>query len=135
MSKRKIALMDFDQLIGRLRFNLESARSAIEHGDSREPEDREGLRDYVNKIEESIQKLELAKQLSQKGRLNGEDVGRAMSITCFGNIGYCCGLKKACVWRDACRQALGIDDDTYTEVKEAVIQDILERANRMDSGT
>jgi hypothetical protein len=133
MSKRSTALLNFDQLIERLTFNLESARGAIEHGECRDPQDREALRDYADKIEESVHKLELARQISQKTRLDEEDVGRAMSITCFGNIGYCCGLKKTCVWRDACRQALGIDDETYIEVKEAVIRDMLKRVNRMSS--
>jgi hypothetical protein len=135
MSRRMTALLNFDQLIERLRFNLESARSAIEHKECQTAEDSEALRDYADKIEESIHKLELARQISQKKRLDGEDVGRAMSITCFGNIGYCCGLKKACVWRDACRQALRIDDETYTEVKETVVRHMLERANLMNSQT
>jgi hypothetical protein len=39
------------------------------------------------------------------------------------------------VWRDACRQALRIDDETYVEVKEAVIRHMLERVNRMNSQT
>ena len=56
-----------------------------------------------------------------------------MSITCFGDIGYCCGLTKACVWRDACRQALRIDDETYIAVKEAVIRHMLGRVNQMNN--
>jgi hypothetical protein len=135
MSKRSTALLNFDQLIGRLTFNLEGARSAIEHGECRDPEDREALKDYADKLKESIHKLEVARQISQKKRLDEEDVGRAMGITCFGNIGYCCGLKKVCVWRDACRQALRIDDETYVEVKEAMIQQMLERVDRVDSQT
>ena len=131
MSKRTIALVNFDQLIGRLRFNLESAKSAIKHGEAESLEDCEALQDYVDKLEESIYKLEIAKEISQKERLDEEDIRRAMSITCYGNIGYCCGLTKVCLWRDSCRQALGIDDKTYVEVKEAVIQDMLERINRM----
>jgi hypothetical protein len=135
MSERITALLNFDQMIGRLKFNLEGARSAIEHGECQDPQDYESLRDYADKIEESIHKLEVARQISQKNRLDEEDIGRAMSITCFRNIGYCCGLTKACVWRDACRQALRIDDETYIEVKEAVIQHMLERVNRMNSQT
>lgn len=41
-----------------------------------------------------------------------------MSITCYENIGYCCGLSKPCIWRDSCRQVLGIDDETYVQVKK-----------------
>jgi hypothetical protein len=135
MSERITALLNFDQMIGRLKFNLEGARSAIEHGECQDPQDCEALRDYADKIEESIHKLEVARQISQKNRLDEEDVGKAMSITCFGDIGYCCGLTKACVWRDACRQALRIDDETYIAVKEAVIRHMLERVNRMNSQT
>ncbi len=130
MSK-KITLVNFDQLIERLRFNLESAKSAIEHGEAEILEDSEALQDYVDSLEETIRKLEVAREVSQKERLDEEDIRRAMSITCYGNIGYCCGLTKVCLWRDSCRQSLGIDDKTYVEVKEAVIRDMLERINRM----
>ena len=41
------------------------------------------------------------------------DVLNAMSITCFGNLAYCCGLQKACPWRDMARAALRIDDETF----------------------
>ena len=133
MSKRITTFVNFDQLIERLKFNLESAKSAIEHGECKRPENCEALRDYVDKLEESIHKLEVAREISQKERLDEQDVRRAMSITCYGNIGYCCGLTKACVWRDSCRQALRIDDETYIEVKEAVIQHMLERINRMNN--
>jgi hypothetical protein len=133
MSKKSTVLLNFDQMIGRLKFNLEGARSAIEHGECQDPQDYESLRDYADKIEESIHKLEVARQISQKNRLDEEDVGKAMSITCFGDIGYCCGLTKACVWRDACRQALRIDDETYVEVKEAVIRHMLGRVNQMNN--
>ena len=133
MSERITALLNFDQMIGRLKFNLEGARSAIEHGECQDPQDYESLRDYADKIEESIHKLEVARQISQKNRLDEEDIGRAMSITCFGNIGYCCGLNEACVWRDACRQALRIDDGTYIAVKEAVIRHMLGRVNQMSN--
>ena len=133
MSPKSTVLLNLDQMIGRLKFNLDGARSAIEHGECQDPQDCEALRDYADKIDESIHKLEIARHISQKKRLDEEDVGRAMGITCFGDIGYCCGLTKACVWRDACRQALRIDDETYVEVKEALIGHMLERVNRMNS--
>jgi len=125
--------VNFDQLIERLKFNLASAKSAIESEELKCPENYEALQDYVNKLEESIHKLEVARKISQKARLDEQDVKRAMGITCFGDIGYCCGLTKECVWRDSCRQALKIDDDTYVEVKEAVIRQMLERTNRMNN--
>jgi len=133
MSKRTIDLVNFDQLIERLKFNLESAKSAIEHGECKRREDCEALQDYVDKLDENIHKLEMAREISQKRRLDEQDVRRAMSITCYGNIGYCCGLSKPCVWRDSCRQALRIDDETYIEVKEAVIRHMLERINRRNN--
>jgi len=132
MSK-KITLVNFDQLIERLRFNLESAKSAIEHGEAEILEDSEALQDYVDSLEETIRKLEVAREVSQKERLDEEDIKRAMSITCYGNIGYCCGLTKVCLWRDSCRQSLGIDDKTYVEVKEAVIRRMLEHIDRMNN--
>lgn len=106
--------MDFEQLIGKLQKNFKRAKST---------EKREQLEDY-------IRKLEICREISEKEMLTEEDVTRAMSVTCYENIGYCCGLEKPCLWRDSCRQALGIDDETYVEVKEAVIWEILNRLSR-----
>ncbi len=126
----KVNLVNFDQVIKRLQFNLESAKSAIESRECEES-DLEALETYIQKLRDDIRKLEVAKEVAQKKTLTGEDVKNVMAITCFANLGYCCGLEKACMWRDSCRQALGIDDETYTEIKEAVIWQMLQRINKV----
>ena len=110
--------VDFDQLIKKLGKNLKRAKSKEEH----------------EEIEDYIRKLEIAKEIAEKETLTKEDVKRAMSVTCYEDIGYCCGLAKPCLWRDSCRQALRIDDETYVEVKEAVVWEILERISKKEEG-
>lgn len=107
-------IVDFDRLIQKMEKNLKRVKSQ---------ERREELEDY-------IQRLRLSKEVAEKELLTEEDIKKAMSVTCYENIGYCCGLSKPCIWRDSCRQALGIDDETYVEVKEAVIWEILERLRK-----
>jgi predicted metal-binding transcription factor (methanogenesis marker protein 9) len=112
-------LVDFDQLIAKLQKNLKRAKSTGK---------REQLEDY-------IRKLEICQQISEKEMVTEEDVTKAMSVTCYQNIGYCCGLEKPCLWRDSCRQALGIDDEVYVEVKEAVVWEILQRLSKKETRT
>lgn len=129
-----LALVDFDQLIKRVRFNLEGAKSAIEElelGEGKSSEDIEGLQKCVQGFEDTMRKLGIAKEVAQKEKPTEEDIRRVMGITCYGNIGYCCGLAKECVWRDSCRQALRVDDKTYVDIKEAIIWQLLERASRV----
>jgi hypothetical protein len=138
----ELALVNFDQLIKRLRFNLEGAKAALEPqsgefspGESRSPEDLEVLRKYVHEMEDTVRKLEIASEVAQKEMPTEEDIRRVMGITCYGNIGYCCGLTKECIWRDSCRQALGIDDETYASIKEAVIWQLLKRSKKVGEVT
>ncbi len=126
----KVNLLNFDQVIKRFQFNLESAKSAVESGEC-ENSDLELLKTYINKLKDDIQKLDVAKEIAQKEIISDEDVKNAMAITCFANLGYCCKLEKTCMWRDSCRQALRIDDETYTEIKEATIWQMLQRVNKV----
>ena len=41
-----------------------------------------------------------------------------MKITCFGNIGYCCGLEKDCPMRNIVMEILNIPEEEYKEIKE-----------------
>jgi hypothetical protein len=128
-----LALVNFDQLIKRLQFNLNSAKSAIELEEYKSTEEFEALEGYIHELKETIRKLEIAKEVAQKEVPTDEDVHRVMGITCYGNLGYCCALAKECLWRDSCRQALGIDNKTYIDIKEAVIWQLLERANKVNN--
>lgn len=138
----ELALVNFDQLIKRLRFNLEGAKAALEPqpeeskpGEARSPEDLEVLTKYVHEMEDTVRKLEIASEVAQKEMPTDEDIHKVMGITCYGNIGYCCGLAKECIWRDSCRQALGIDDETYASIKEAVIWQLLKRSKKVGEVT
>lgn len=51
-------------------------------------------------------------------KLRLDDIVDAMSITCFGNLIYCCGLERECLWRDVSLEALGIDRNDYKKNKE-----------------
>jgi predicted metal-binding transcription factor (methanogenesis marker protein 9) len=107
---------DFDQLIKKVEKNLGRARST---------EKRKGIEDH-------IEGLKVSREIAQKQMLTERDVRRAMSVTCYENVGCCCGLEKPCLWRHSCRQALGIDDETYVEVRAAVIWEILECLNKKE---
>jgi predicted metal-binding transcription factor (methanogenesis marker protein 9) len=126
----ELSLINFDTLVKRLNFNLESAKSSLEAGEPKSAEEIEALEKYINQFKETIRKLEIAREVAQKTILTVEDVYRLMSITCYGNIGYCCGLTKDCLWRDSCRQALQIDDDTYVTIKEMMIWQVLRETRR-----
>ncbi len=126
----KVTLVNFDQMIKRLQFNLQSANSVIELREYKSTEELAALESYINELKETVRKLEIAKEVAQKEMPTEDDVYRAMSITCYENIGYCCGLTKDCLWRDSCRQALGIDDETYVDIKKSVIWQLLERADK-----
>jgi len=109
-------VIDFNQLLKKLKGSLKRTKML---------ERREQLTDF-------IQKLEMLKEIDQKEMLDEEDINRAMSVTCYENIGYCCGLTRPCLWRDSCRQALGIDDEAYVEVKEEVVWEILGRISKRE---
>jgi hypothetical protein len=124
----ELTLMNYTQLLQRLKFNLDGAKSAIESGEYESVEELEGLNAYIKGLIDAIRKFQIAKELYDKDTLTNEDIYKAMSITCYGNLGYCCGLAKECLWRDACRQVLHIDDKTYVEIKENVIWQMLENS-------
>ena len=106
---KKLGIMNFDEVI------LEVKEAISEEEDEREQ----------RRLQRLASKLDLLKQIEQKVRKTKTDVKKAMSITCYKNIGYCCGLAKDCIMRDGCRQALGIDDENYIKVKENVIWEMI----------
>jgi len=64
--------------------------------------------------------LPTAKKMLKSEKVTKEDVLKAMSITCYGNLAYCCGLEKKCPWRDMARAALRIDDETFRSKEDWV---------------
>jgi len=106
----KLDVMNFDEVILELKEVI-----------SEEEDDKERRR-----LQRLVTKLEALREIEQKARKTKTDVKKAMSITCYKNIGYCCGLAKDCIMRDSCRQVLDIDDETYMRVKEKVIWEMIE---------
>lgn len=41
-----------------------------------------------------------------------------LSLTCYGNIGYCCSLEKGCIWRNSVLAIYGIKPSDYKRKKE-----------------
>jgi hypothetical protein len=105
----KPCLINFDQAI------LELQDAISEEEDEREQ----------RRFQRLIVKLGVLREIEQKPTKTKTDVKKAMSITCYKNIGYCCGLAKDCIMRDSCRQAIGIDDETYVKVKEKMIWEMI----------
>jgi len=64
-----------------------------------------------------------------------EDVTEAMRVPCFGDIGYCCALEQACLWRDSGRQASGMNAEVCAEAKEAVVSEILQGSGKKETRT
>ena len=106
---RKLGIMNFDEVI------LELKEAISEEADEKEQ----------HRLQRLASKLESLKEIDRKVRKTKADVKKAMSVTCYKNIGYCCGLAKNCIMRDSCRQALGIDDETYVNAKEKLIWEML----------
>lgn len=75
--------------------------------------------------------------VAEKKTLTEQDVLDAQSVTCYGNLAYCCGIKregqpgKDCPWRDAARAALHIDDKLYVQ-KEVVVWQLLAATSRSE---
>jgi len=105
----KLSIMNFDEVI------LELKEAISEEADEKEQ----------RRLQRLASKLDLLKQIEEKVGKTKTDIKKAMSITCYKNIGYCCGLAKNCFMRDSCRQALGIDDETYINVKEKMIWEMM----------
>ena len=51
--------------------------------------------------------------------LTREEVERAMSVTCWKHLAYCCSTKKKCGYRDMVLRALGLTKRDYSKYKKA----------------
>jgi hypothetical protein len=46
------------------------------------------------------------------------EIKAILRLTCYGHIGYCCGLQKTCPWRDAALGLLHITPEEYIKAKD-----------------
>jgi predicted metal-binding transcription factor (methanogenesis marker protein 9) len=105
----KLDLLDFSQVISEL-------KDAI----AQEQDERERRR-----LERLLPKFESLRTIEMQAPKTNTAIKKAMSVTCYRSLAYCCGLAKNCVMRDGCRRALGIDDTVYVEVKERMLWEML----------
>jgi len=50
--------------------------------------------------------------------LNSKQKKEILSLTCYGQIGYCCSLEKNCMWRNAAMKLLKISPKDYVRAKD-----------------
>jgi len=53
---------------------------------------------------------------------------RAMAITCYGSLAYCCGLEKKCPIRDEALRLLGLSEADYLKIKRYMHNKFIEYA-------
>lgn len=55
-------------------------------------------------------------------------IEKAMSLTCYGSLAYCCSLDRRCVNRDRALELLGLTYEDYRKLKEGFHRKIIEYA-------
>jgi len=89
----------------------------------------EALREELQKIEEQYKEMfdKLEHKYEAERRyvehlleilMNAKTPEEIMKVTCFENIGYCCGLEKDCPMRNMVLEILNIPKEEYKEIKE-----------------
>ena len=68
--------------------------------------------------EELLRKAMILAKYKKRAPRNKKELDELFSVTCFGNIGYCCGLEKPCVWRNGVLNILRIPREDYKRKKE-----------------
>jgi len=71
-----------------------------------------------NDITETKGKIELLeKYRDRKPPYNNGASEEILTLVCYNSLSYCCGLKKACVWRDSALNLLEISAKEYEQMK------------------
>jgi len=55
-------------------------------------------------------------------------IEKAMALTCYGSLAYCCSLDKRCANRDRALELLGLTNEDYQKLKENFHRMIIEYA-------
>jgi len=55
-------------------------------------------------------------------------IEKAMALTCYGSLAYCCSLDKRCINRDRALELLGLTYEDYRKLKEEFHRKIIEYA-------
>ena len=59
-----------------------------------------------------------------------EEKTEILSLICYNNLGYCCGIEKDCQYRDTVLAILKMDKQFYKEVKSAFGEELWNRQMR-----
>lgn len=69
--------------------------------------------------------LLLIKKYEGKTTFTDEEIKEAQAVTCYGNLAYCCGTAKPCLFRDTALLSLGITADEFN-TKTKWVDELLE---------
>ena len=89
------------------------------------------LSDIHAKIERLKKTLGLFEKYKKKKPETEEEIKEVMSILCFGNIAYCCGIEKNCPIRDVVLLIFGIEKQRYKVVKNTFGLSMLKEYTRV----
>ena len=82
----------------------------------------ETLKKYKSGKEEEAKEMQvkidiIEKYTGRKPPYTKEEAQEILSLCCYNNISYCCGLQKGCVWRDTVLNIFAISPDDYVSAK------------------
>jgi predicted metal-binding transcription factor (methanogenesis marker protein 9) len=66
-------------------------------------------------IKDIQKKINLLKNFKEGKNLLKSDI---LSLVCYNDLSYCCGLKKTCIWRDSALNMFGITAKEYVDAKD-----------------
>lgn len=72
----------------------------------------ETYEEIVKRLREA---LKLIDKYKGKSKFTDKQFKEIQMITCFENLGYCCGLSKPCYFRDTVLYILGISKEQFKE--------------------
>jgi len=64
------------------------------------------------------ERLDILKKYNRQKQFTEEDQKAILSLLCYDDFGYCCGLSKPCLWRNAAMDLFGISPEKFKKVKE-----------------
>lgn len=82
----------------------------------------ETLKKYKSSKEEEAAEMQgkidiMEKYMNRKPPYTKQETQEILSLCCYNNVGYCCGLQKGCVWRDTVLNIFAINPDEYVAAK------------------
>lgn len=82
--------------------------------------------DYKERMEQMKVLLVMIKKYAEKkGQLTTDEMKEVQSITCYGSVGFCCGTKKPCLYRDSALLMLNMGKDFFDAEKTKWVFDVM----------